>query len=130
MKDFLGAISTPLASIFGSGFLVIVPILAGAVAYFSVYAMLLICGLAFLVGEVIRYNIKNVEPALVATPAKSTVFFQRLSDVALVLAYVISVCLYLHILSAFVLTGFGIDNHANEDALTTVIIVVITLIRV
>ncbi|MEW6997234.1 hypothetical protein AADZ86_05995 [Colwelliaceae bacterium BS250] len=128
MKDFLGAISTPLASIFGSGFLVIVPILAGAVAYFSVYAMLLICGLAFLVGEVIRYNIKNVEPALVATPAKSTVFFQRLSDVALVLAYVISVCLYLHILSAFVLTGFGIDNHANEDVLTTVIIVVITLI--
>ena len=128
MKKFLGAISTPLASIFGSGFLVIVPILAGAVAYLSVYAMLLICGLAFLVGEVIRYNIKNVEPILKANPAKSTFYFQRLSDLALVLAYIISVCLYLHILSAFVLTGLNIDNDINEDVLTTVVIVFITLI--
>jgi hypothetical protein len=128
MKKFLGAISTPLASIFGSGFLVVVPILAGAVAYFSVYAMLLICGLAFLVGEVVRYNIKNVEPVLATSPAKSTFYFQRLSDMALVLAYIISVCLYLHILSAFVLAGFDIDNHAREDAVTTIIIVIITSI--
>jgi hypothetical protein len=54
MKKFLGAISTPLASIFGSGFLVIVPILAGAVAYFSVYVMLFICGLAFSNGSLIN----------------------------------------------------------------------------
>jgi hypothetical protein len=54
MKRFLGAISTPLASVFGSGFLVIVPILAGAVAYFSVYVMLFICGLAFSNGSLIN----------------------------------------------------------------------------
>lgn len=75
MKQFLNAISTPLASIFGSGFLVIVPILAGAVAFYSVYAMILVCALAFLVGEVIRYNIKFVEVKLKKTPRKSILFF-------------------------------------------------------
>ncbi|QBY02931.1 hypothetical protein E2K93_00445 [Thalassotalea sp. HSM 43] len=129
MKQFLGAISTPLASIFGSGFLVIVPILAGAVAFYSVYAMLAVCVLAFLVGEVIRYNIQYVEPCLAnKVAAKSTLLLQRVSDLALILAYVISVCLYLHILSAFVLTAIDYDTPINEDILTTVIIITITLI--
>ncbi|NRB36962.1 MAG: hypothetical protein HRU20_00680 [Pseudomonadales bacterium] len=128
MKQFFGAISTPLASIFGSGFLVIVPILGGAVAAYSVYAMALICLLAFAVGEMIRFNIRHVEPALQDNPAKTTLTFQRLSDLALILAYVISVCLYLHILSAFVLTSLNADTHLNEDLLTTAVIIVITLI--
>jgi len=47
-----------------------------------------------------------------------------------VLAYVISVSLYLHILSAFVLGGFGIDNEVNENMLTTAVIVAIMVIGV
>jgi hypothetical protein len=43
------ATSTPLASIFGSGFLIIVPILAGAVGIYSVYAMAGVCLLAYAV---------------------------------------------------------------------------------
>ena len=54
------ATSTPLASIFGSGFLIIVPILTGAVGIYSVYAMAGVCLLAYAVGTVIRFNIKNV----------------------------------------------------------------------
>ena len=38
--------------------------------------------------------------------------------------------LYLHILSAFVLGGLGIDNEFNEDALTTAVIATITAIGV
>ncbi|MBL4799639.1 MAG: hypothetical protein JKY50_19735 [Oleispira sp.] len=128
MKQFIGAISTPLASIFGSGFLVIVPILAGAVAYYSVYAMAAICLLAFCVGEVIRFNIRYAEPVLASNSNKQTLLFQRLSDLALILAYIISVCLYLHILSAFVLNGLHVDSEFNENALTTSIIIIITLI--
>ena len=60
------ATGTPLASIFGSGFLVIVPILAGAVGSYSVLAMVCVCLLAYLVGNVIRYNIVHVEPLLAA----------------------------------------------------------------
>lgn len=124
------AISTPLSSIFGSGFLVIVPILAGAVGAYSVLAMAAVCALAYAVGSVIRFNIKHAEPVLAGTPSKATLSFERSSDLALVLAYVISVCLYLHILSAFVLGGINADNGLNENLMTTAIIGIITLIGV
>lgn len=128
MKKFINAITTPLASIFGSGFLVIVPILAGAVGPYSVWAMVLVCAVAFAVGSVIRYNIKYAEPILANGPGEATLSLERASDLALVLAYVISVCLYLHILSAFVLTGLGIDSGLLDDILTTAVIVAITVI--
>ena len=124
------AIITPLSSIFGSGFLVIVPILAGAVGGYSVAAMAAVCAIAYAVGSVIRFNIVNAEPALADTPKESVVGFERASDLALVLAYVISVCLYLHILSSFVLGSFHIDTELNENILTTLIICVIMLIGV
>ena len=96
----VSAAITPLASIFGSGFLIIVPILAGAVGRYSVFVMAAVCSLAYAVGSVIRYNIKNVEPVLAGKPSEATLSFERASDLAIILAYVISVCLYLHILSA------------------------------
>lgn len=130
MKDFFSAISTPLASIFGSGFLVIVPILAGSVGQYSFFAMAGVCLLAFLVGEVIRFNIRHVEPVISANEKGKTLFFERFSDFALIIAYVISVCLYLHILTAFVLTGLNLDTPFNENLLTTIVIVTITLIGV
>jgi hypothetical protein len=124
------AISTPLASIFGSGFLVIVPILAGAVGLYSPLAMAVVCAGAFSVGGVIRFNIRHAEPILADNPPEATLSLERASDLALVLAYVISVCLYLHILSAFVFNGFGIDNLLNEDLLTTAVIAIITIVGV
>jgi len=122
------ATSTPLASIFGSGFLIIVPILAGAVGIYSVYAMAGVCLLAYSVGTVIRFNIKNAEPVLADNPPEKTMSFERLSDLALVLAYVVSVCLYLHILASFVLGSFQMDTEFNENILTTGIIVIIMII--
>ena len=115
MKPLVDATSTPLSSIFGSGFLIIVPVLAGAVGAYSVYAMAAVCALAYAVGSVIRFNIANAEPALAGTPGEATLSFERSSDLALVLAYVISVCLYVHILAAFVLGGFHVDNELNEN---------------
>ena len=119
---------TPLSSIFGSGFLVIVPILAGAVGVYSVPAMAVVCAIAYAVGSVIRYNITHAEPVLANNPTEAIVGFERASDLALILAYVISVCLYLHILSSFVLGSFHIDTELNENILTTAIISVIMLI--
>jgi hypothetical protein len=128
LKTRIEATSTPLASIFGSGFLVIVPILAGAVGSYAVWAMAAVCALAFAVGSVIRFNIRHAEPVLAETPPESTLSFERASDLALVLAYVISVCLYIHILSAFVLGGMGHDDPVAEDLLTTSVIAVITIV--
>ena len=129
-KEFSYAISTPLASIFGSGFLVMVPILVGAVGQYAFYAMIGITLLAYAVGTVIRFNIKNVEPLITKGMSKKTFWLESASGVSLIIAYIVSVSLYLHILSAFVLTGLGYDSDFHEDILTTVIIVIITIIGV
>jgi hypothetical protein len=111
--------------------LVIVPILAGAVGPFSVWAMLAVCALAYAVGHVIRFNIQFAEPALASeNPPKRLKFTEGSSDIALVGAYVISVCLYINILASFLLGGLnnvwsGIDTPFHELLLTAGVIAVI-----
>jgi hypothetical protein len=115
-KALFSATATPLASIFGSGFLVIVPILNGAVGPFAWLAMACVCGLAYAMGSVIRFNIRNAEPLMEdGTAPSSAIMFEKTSDLALVVAYAISVCLYIRILAAFLLGGLGIgDRHASQ----------------
>ena len=131
MKKLIKATMTPLASIFGSGFLIIVPVLAGAVGKYAVYAMAGVCLLAYAVGHVIRFNIKNAEPVLgLDNPPKRLKFIEGSSDIALVGAYVISVCLYINILASFLLGGLdnvwsGIDTPFHEHLLTAAVIAVI-----
>ncbi|RLA70307.1 MAG: hypothetical protein DRG09_03590 [Epsilonproteobacteria bacterium] len=130
IKDFTSAITTPLASIFGSGFLVMVPILVGAVGEYAIYGILLITFVAYNVGNIIRFNIKHVEPLLESGASRTTLYLEKISDFALTVAYVVSVSLYLHILSAFVLTGLHADTVFNEDMLTSMIIITITVIGI
>ncbi|MDQ7045760.1 MAG: hypothetical protein Q9M32_07605 [Sulfurimonas sp.] len=92
------------------------------------YAMLLITFVAYNVGNIIRFNIKNLKPILQTTASKKTLILEKFSDIALLVAYVVSVSLYLHILSAFTLSSIGIDSDLNENILTTSIIVLITFI--
>ena len=128
-KKIIGATATPLASIFGSGFLVIIPILNGAVGPYAWLAMVGVCGLAYAMGSVIRFNIGNAEPLIEAgTAPHRAVFFERTSDLALVMAYAISVCLYLRILAAFLLGGLGIDTPLNEHIVTVAVISIIGFI--
>ena len=118
--------ATPLASIFGSGFLVIVPILNGAVGPYSLVAMAVVCAIAYAMGSVIRYNILHVEPLLEeGTASARVVRYERTANLALVLAYAISVCLYIHILAAFLLGGFGISSQRLENVVSVIIIAAI-----
>ena len=122
-KELLAATATPLASIFGSGFLVIVPILAAAVGPYAVVAMAVVCALAYAVGSVIRYNIRHAESRLEqGTAPPMATAFEKASDLALVLAYAISVCLYVKILASFLLGGLGIDDEENERILAVLVI--------
>ena len=128
-KNLMKATATPLASIFGSGFLVIVPILYGAVGPYSLVAMACVCGLAYAVGSIIRYNIRHAEPLLEAGKAPHrAVLFEHVSDFALIIAYAISVCLYVRILAAFLLGGLGIDTPLNEHLVTVAVIASIGLV--
>jgi len=121
--------ATPLASIFGSGFLVIVPILNGAVGPYSVVAMACVCALAYAMGSVIRFNIRNAEPVLEGGNASARVArYERTANLALVIAYAISVCLYIHILAAFVLGALGINSPRRENLFTVIVVAVIGLL--
>jgi len=128
-KTLIDATSTPLASIFGSGFLVIVPILNGVAGPYSIIAMLAVLALAYAVGSVVRFNIRHAEPLLESrTAPRLATTAEDVSDFALVLAYIISVCLYLRILASYLLTGLGRDTELNERILTTAVIVVIAAV--
>ena len=127
-SGIVAAMSTPLASIFGSGFLVVVPVLASAVGPYAIIAIVVVALVAHQVGAIVRHNILCAEPVLAAGNNRLTTLFERISDIALIGAYVVSICLYIHILAAFVLGWFGLDSAFNKSLMTSGIIAAITLI--
>lgn len=120
---------TPLASIIGSGFLVVVPLLGHAVGSWAPVAMAGVVGLAYLVGHAIRFNIKYTEPRL-KDPAEPTarvlVRIESVSSIALALSYFVSVTFYLRLLASFMLRGIGVEDDFAAQVVTTAIIVTIT----
>ena len=92
---------TPLASIIGSGFLVAGPILAHAAGRWAALAMLGLCAIAYLFGSAIRHNIVHVEPAYADSPSLTVSTLERASEIALSLAYFVSVAYYLNLFAAF-----------------------------
>jgi hypothetical protein len=117
------AIVTPLASIMGSGFLVSAPLLAGVVGNLAVVCMAILLVLAYLLGGVIRFNIRNFEPIENKRGVAQDVAF--LSRIVLAGAYFISVTYYLALLSAFVLNMAGIDSPIAARVVTTGLLLLI-----
>jgi hypothetical protein len=123
---FWRATVTPLASIIGSGFLIVAPLLGGLVGSMTPWAMLLIVALAYLIGGVIRFNIRHAEPLLVkGTATSGQRFVEYLSNLSLFVAYVISVTFYLRLMSAFILRGFETFTEITANALTTAVLLFI-----
>lgn len=101
---------TPLASILGSGLLIIVPILERALGAFAVFGAIGICAFAWLVGTVIRHNVTVVgQQKKDGTLNAMTGRLGRLGDAVIVIAYVISVALYLRIMAQY-MVGFFIPG--------------------
>ncbi len=125
-NPFWRAAVTPLASIIGSGFLIVAPMLGGIVGEMTPWVMLVIVSFAYLVGGVIRFNIKTVEPLLAdKTISTSQRYMEKLSNLALFIAYIISVAFYLRLMAAFLLRGFDLFTVTNADLLTTSVLLFI-----
>ncbi len=118
---------TPLASIMGSGFLVSAPLLAGIVGNLAVVCMALLLVLAYMVGGVIRFNIRHFEPIENKGhgPAQDVAFLSR---IVLVGAYFISVTYYLELLAAFLLKAVGMHSQVAANGITTVLLLTIGVI--
>ncbi|WP_156826496.1 hypothetical protein [Marinobacterium rhizophilum] len=122
---FWCATVTPLASIIGSGFLVVVPLLAGIAGTLSLFAIVGIVLLSFWLGKAIRFNILHDgrTPRVDSDPFAQPL--ERLSDLALAGAYVISITFYIRLMCGFVLTGVDAYSSFNADALATLVLLFI-----
>ncbi len=124
-RRFWQATLTPLASIIGSGFLVVAPLLYFIVGDAAVLAMAGIVLVAYAVGAAIRFNILQVEP-LLRGRAGRLAEMESLSNLMLTLAYVVSVAFYTRLLASFVFQGLLQQRHPlAENALTTAILLFI-----
>ena len=118
------AMSTPLASIMGSGFLVSAPLLGATVGNLAIIFMAILLVLAYFVGGAIRFNIKHFEP--IENSGKGTaqdVAF--LSRAVLIGAYFISVTYYLQLLAAFALNAIGSKDQIAANIVTSSLLVII-----
>lgn len=116
---------TPLASIIGSGFLVVAPILAHAVGNWAWLAMVALCAAAYLFGSAIRHNIRVVEPMLEGHAPARVRTLEWLSELALTFAYFISVAYYLNLFAAFGLRGIGVTDLSWIRAASTAVIALV-----
>lgn len=114
---------TPLASIIGSGFLVSVPLLASSIGIWAVAAVIGLTALAYMIGGVIRYNIRHAEPILATAKAGHEIkSIETTSHLVLIGAYFISVAYYLVLLSAFGLKLLGWNDPMLGKIIATVMI--------
>ena len=110
----LVATVTPLASIFGSGFLIIVPVLERTLGALAVVGAAGVCVVAWLVGTAIRHCVRVVEPLAASGELdRATRRLERLADAVIVVAYVISVALYLRIMAEYVVS-FAVDGGSSS----------------
>lgn len=117
---------TPLASIIGSGFLVLAPILMREFGLGAPFVMLALCIAAYGFGAVIRYNIAYFEPQ--RAPPHMVRAFESLSNWALCFAYVVSVCYYLKLFGVFAVALTPWPGEASGRVVSTAVLLVIAVI--
>lgn len=122
------ATMTPLASIIGSGFLIAAPLLNELSGKNAPYLMLGLCLLSYGIGEVIRWNIVDIEPLAETNQLPKNIYVnEKLGNWALALAYVLSISYYLYLFSAFMLKTFQIDDELWIKGLTIIVMSSIAL---
>lgn len=120
---------TPLASIIGSGFLVLGPILNASYGWLAPLVMAMLCIVAYAFGYAVRYNIRTLGDDIARDPRPR--FDQQLETAAswaLALSYVISVAYYLNLFGAFGLSLTGVDDPFHARSLTTAVYVLILIV--
>ncbi|MCB1389897.1 MAG: hypothetical protein KDK12_12275 [Rhodobacteraceae bacterium] len=109
------AMVTPLASIIGSGFLVLGPLLNHAYGRWAPVAMAALCLAAWGFGAAIRDNIRAIDRDGTAGPA----WAEGAASAMLGFAYMISVAYYLNLLGSFAVSLTPVDSQLAARAVTT-----------
>lgn len=118
---------TPLASIIGSGFLVLGPILDDRFGAYGLLAMIALCGMAAMFGSAIRFNIAAYDQDgwIAGSPVER---LEHVSSWVLAFAYIISVAYYLNLFGAFGVSLADVDQDFSAKLLTTAMFAFILVI--
>ncbi|OWU85620.1 membrane protein [Oceanicola sp. 22II-s10i] len=121
------AMVTPLASIIGSGFLIVGPILEDAFGYLAPLGMAGLCLTAWAFGGAVRVNIARLGEGDDARP-RGERRLDTLASAVLAFAYMISVAYYLNLLGSFAvrLTPWNSDVIANSVTTAVFALILIT----
>lgn len=118
------AMITPLASIIGSGFLVLGPVLGHSYGKYAPAVMLALCVLAWGFGTAIRANIAAIEASGETGELRKVDAF---SSALLGFAYTISVAYYLNLFGAFSVSLTPLDSPFSARVVTTAIYIAILI---
>lgn len=117
------AMVTPLASIIGSGFLVLGPILEVRYGSFAPLAMAALCGLGWLFGAAVRANIRAED----VPDTRAVKRIEEVAQLALAFAYVISVAYYLNLFGAFAVSLTPWNTAFAARAVTTTMLAIVAI---
>ncbi|WP_339674265.1 hypothetical protein [Dasania marina] len=113
---------TPLASIIGSGFLIIAPLLHSVMGKWALLGIVGLSVFAYGLGWVIRYNILHAEPILQQQTRGTVARLEQAAQWSLGAAYAISVAFYLSLFIAFVFDRIGIVDPTLAKWATTALL--------
>lgn len=114
---------TPLASIIGSGFLVLGPILDVSYGGYAPLIMMGLCVIAYLFGSAIRFNIADIEAR--PDPTVFLVGLETAASAVLAFAFTVSVAYYLNLFGAFGVSLTALNDSFHANLLTTAVLVLI-----
>ena len=121
------AMTTPLASIIGSGFLVLGPILVASYGMYAPLVMAVLCAGAYLYGAAIRYNIGVIE-TLGVDRGRGIDTLETVASGALGFAYIISVAYYLNLFGAFAVSLTPLNAPFYAKLVTTAVYLLIVTV--
>jgi hypothetical protein len=110
---------TPLASIIGSGFLVLGPILVHHFGVWAPWIMLVLCMLAWGFGSVLRANIQRIGEGKKGAGQAADSQLENVSAWILSVAYMISVAYYLNLFGSFAVSLTQYDTQTTARWVTT-----------
>ena len=119
---------TPLASIIGSGFLIVAPLLHSVMGKWALLGMVILSIFAYSLGGIIRFNIRYAEEYISSHEQSKIAKLEVIGQWFLGGAYAISVAFYISLFSAFIFDQIGVTDTTTIKLVTTVMLLAIMTI--
>ena len=119
---------TPLASIIGSGFLIVAPLLHSVMGKWALLGMVILSIFAYSLGGIIRFNIRYAEEYISSHEQSKIAKLEVIGQWFLGGAYAISVAFYISLFSAFIFDQIGVTDTTTIKLATTLMLLAIMTI--